>query len=119
MTEFKQPDILERQQASIKAKKAALEKFRAKAADPALANRLTARAEHATVRRAALAKREIEKADKKARDSERKHRAESDAAIEAERAKIESADRERALEIERKAARDARYTARKSRSKRR
>lgn len=62
MTEF------ERQQASIKAKKAALEKFRAKAADPALANRLTARAEHATVRRAALAKREIEKADKKARD---------------------------------------------------
>ncbi len=63
--------------------------------------------------------REIEKADKKARDAEREQQAERDAAIEAERAKAESADRERALETERKAARGARYAARKSRLKRR
>jgi hypothetical protein len=119
MKGFKQPDFLERQEVSIKAKKAALEKFRAKADDPALADRLTARTARAAMRRAVNTKREIEKADKKARDAERKHRAESDAAIEAERAKVESADRERALEAERKAARDVRYAARKSRSKRR
>jgi hypothetical protein len=119
MTGFKQPDFLERQEAAIKAKKAALEKFRAKAADPALADRLTARTARADERRAANTIRKIEKADKKARDAEREQQAERDAGIEAERAKAESADRERALEAERKAARDARYAARKSRSKRR
>jgi hypothetical protein len=36
-----------------------------------------------------------------------------------ERAKAESAERERALQAEQKAARDARYAARKSRPKRR
>jgi hypothetical protein len=39
--------------------------------------------------------------------------------MQAERAKAESVERERALEVERKAARDARYAARKTRSKRR
>jgi hypothetical protein len=115
MTGFKQSDFLERQEASTKAKKAALEKFRAKAADPALADRLTARTARAAVRSAVDTQRKIEKA----RDAARRSRADSDAAIEAKRAKAESADRERALEVERKAARDARYAARKSRSKRR
>jgi hypothetical protein len=40
---FKQPDFIERQEAAAKAKKVAREKFRAKAADPSLADRLTAR----------------------------------------------------------------------------
>jgi hypothetical protein len=119
MTGFKQPDFLERQEAAVKAKKAALEKFRAKAADPGLADRLTARTAHAAERRVINNTREIERADKKARDAERARQAERDAAIAAERAKAESVDRERALETERKAARDARYAARKSRSKRR
>jgi hypothetical protein len=44
MASFKQPDFIERQEAGAKARKVALEKFRAKAADPALAERLTARA---------------------------------------------------------------------------
>ena len=43
MSGFKQPDFLKRQEASAIAKKAELEKFRAKAADPALADRLTER----------------------------------------------------------------------------
>jgi hypothetical protein len=133
MTAFKQPDLLERQEAATKAKKAALEKFRAKAADPALADRLTARTARADERRAVNTIRKIEKADKKARDAElekqaerdaaieaeREQQAERDAAIQAERAEAESADRERALDTERKAARDARYAARKSRLKRR
>jgi len=115
---FKNPDLLERQQAAAKAKKAALEKFRAKAADPALADRLTARTASAAERKAIKNVRETEKAEKKAREAERAQQAARDAALQAERAKAESAQRELALQAERKAARDARYSARKSRSKR-
>jgi hypothetical protein len=118
MAGFKQPDLIERQEAAAKARKAALEKFRAKAADPSLAERLTARTAHATEREAIKAKREVERAEQKAREAERTQQAERDAAIDAERVKVESADRERALQAEQKAARDARYAARKSRSKR-
>lgn len=119
MNGFKQPDFLERQEAAVKAKKAALEKFRAKAADPGLAGRLTARTALAADREAIKKSRELERAEAQAREAERKHQAERDAVLEAERAKAERADRERALEAERKAARDARYAARKTRSKRR
>ena len=119
MSGFKQPDLLERQQAAVKAKKAALEKFHAKAADPGLAVRLTARTALAADREAIKKSREIEKAEAKAREAEGEQQAERDAAIEAERAKAERAERERELEAEQKAARDARYAARKLRSKRR
>ena len=44
MAGFKQPDFMQRQEAAAKARKVALEKFRAKIADPALAERLTERA---------------------------------------------------------------------------
>jgi len=63
--------------------------------------------------------REIEKAEKKAREAERSQQADRNAAMEAERTKAESAEKERALQAEQKAARDARYAARKSRPKRR
>ncbi len=119
MSGFKKPDFVERQEAATKAKKAALEQFRAKAADPALAERLTARTASAADRRAIKNVRENEKAEKKSRDAERAQQTERDAALQVERAKAESADRELALAAERKAARDARYAARKSRSKRR
>jgi hypothetical protein len=119
MSGFKQPDLLERQQAAAKAKKAALEKFRAKAADPALSDRLIARTASAAARKAIKKAREIEKAEKKALEAERAQQAARDAALQAERAKAESADRELALQAEQKAARDARYAARKARSKRR
>jgi hypothetical protein len=78
MAGFKQPDFIERQEAAAKARKLALEKFRAKIADPALAKRLMARA---------AATREIERTENKAREVERAQQAERDAAIEAERAK--------------------------------
>ncbi len=119
MARFKQPDLIERQEAAAKARKLALEKFRAKASDPALAERLRARAAHAAERSAIKTSREIERAEQKAREAERTQQAEHDAAIAAERAKAESAERERALQAEKKVARDARYAARKSRSKRR
>ena len=117
MAFFKQPDFIERQEAAAKARKVALEKFRAKVADPALAERLTARAARAAECSAIKTTREIERAEKKAREAEPAQQAERDAAIEAERAETESAERER--QAEQKAARDARYAARKSRSKRR
>ena len=119
MAGFKQPDFIERQEAAAKARKVALEKFRAMAADPALAEGLKARTASAAERGAIKNAREIERAEKKAHEAERAQQAERDAAIEAERAKAESAQRERALHDEQKAARDARYAARKTRSKRR
>jgi hypothetical protein len=118
MAGFKQPDFVERQQAAAKAKQIALEKFRAKTADPALAERLTVRSAEAAERNALRTAREAEKAERKARDAEREAQEKRDAAIAAERARIESADREVALQLEQKAARDARYAARKTRSKR-
>src|SRR6516162_552256 len=117
MAFFKQPDFIERQEAAAKARKVALEKFRAKVADPALAERLTARAARAAERSAIKTTREIGRPEKKAREAEPAQQAERDAAIEAERAETESAERER--QAEQKAARDARYAARKPRSKRR
>ena len=75
-----------------------MEKFRAKAADPALAERFTARAARAAERNAIKTTREIERAEKEVREAERAQQAESDAAIEAERAKAESGERERALQ---------------------
>jgi len=118
MSGFKQPDFAERQEIAAKARQAALEKFRAKAADPARADRLTARTASAVERRASKSVRDIEKAEKKASDAERARQAERDAAIAAERAKTESAQRKVALLAEQKAARDARYAARKKQSKR-
>ena len=67
MAGFKNPNLLERQEAAAKAKKAALQKFLAKAADPALAERLTARTASAVDRRAVRNVREAEKAETKAR----------------------------------------------------
>ena len=51
MSGFKEPDFLKRQEAAAIAKKVALEKFRAKAADPALADRLTERTARAATAR--------------------------------------------------------------------
>ncbi len=118
MSGFKEPDFLERQEAAATAKKAALEKFRAKTADPALADRLTERTARAADRKAIKDAWEAEKAETKSRETERAQRAELEAALQAERVKAEGAEREREREAKRKVARDARYAARKSRSKR-
>jgi hypothetical protein len=114
MSGFKKPDLAERQNTAAQARKAALEKFRASAADPAVAERQTARMASADIRRTARSVREIEKAEKKALDAERAQQAQRDS----EQAAAESVNREATVQAERKAARDARYAARKSRSKR-
>jgi hypothetical protein len=119
MSGFKEPDFLKRQEAVAIAKKAALEKFRAKAADPALADRLIERTARAADRKAIKDAREAEKVETKSRETERSQRAELEAALQAERVEAEGAQRERELEAKRKVARDAHYAARKSRSKRR
>jgi hypothetical protein len=53
MSGFKKPDVLKRQEAAAIAKKVALERFRAKAADPALADLLTERTARAAESRRA------------------------------------------------------------------
>ena len=116
---FKHPDFLERQEAAAKARQAALEKFRASAADPAFAERQTARTASAADRTAVRKARAVAKAEKSALDAEAAKQAERDAAEQAGRALAENANRELALRAESKAARDARYAARKARSKRR
>jgi len=71
MAGFKQPDFIERQEAAAKARRVALESFRAKAADPALAEELKARTTHAAERKAIKLARVIEKVQKKAHETER------------------------------------------------
>jgi hypothetical protein len=119
MGSFRNPDFVERQNTATKAKKAALEKFHANAADPALAERQAARMADAAGRTAARTARAAEKAEKRTLDAEAAKQAERDAAAQAARALAENAERELASQAERKAARDARYAARKARSKRR
>jgi hypothetical protein len=70
MSDFKEPDFLKRQEAAAVAKKAALEKFRARAADPALAGRLTERAARAANRKEIKDAREAEKAETNSRETE-------------------------------------------------
>ena len=125
MSGFKKPNFVDRRNTAAKAKKAALEKFRASAADPAFEERLGARIAGAVKRRAARNVREMEKVENKLHaevenklHAERAQQAERDAAMQAEHAAAESANREATLRAEQKAARDARYAARKSRSKR-
>ena len=119
MRRSKAPDFVERRNAATNAKKAALEKFRVHAVDPALAGRQTARLALAGERTAAKKAREIEKAERKAHVAELAMEAKRAADAQAERALAEAASRELALQTERKAGRDARYAARKARAKRR
>ena len=117
MAGFKDLDFIERRNAAANARKAALEKFRAHAADPASAERQKVRTADAVERAEAKRVRDIEKAERKARDAKLALEAKAEAALQAERALAEKAKRELALESERKLARDARYAARKSKKK--
>lgn len=121
----KETSFAERAQASAKAKQALLERAKAMspANDPGYAERQAARIAAAQARDARLAER------KAARIAEEKRQAEESAAAEAarieaariaeeERVASERAEADRlvALAAEQKAARDARYAARKARS---
>jgi hypothetical protein len=106
MPSFKQPTFQERAALAAKAKQSALEKMRAKAPidEAALAQKQAARlakeAAEAKAREEKRAALEQEKAERKARALEKAARAEKASSM---------------TEAERKAARDARYAARKSR----
>jgi hypothetical protein len=108
---FKEPSFLDRQSAAQNARKNILEKFKAKPGpdDPAVLKRAAERQAHAVERANAQKLREAAKAEKKAREAE----AAAQAAAEALRLQAEKEAAAEALKAEQKAARDARYAARK------
>ena len=111
MSGFKGDKFDDRLSTAAKAKQAALEKFRTKPKpnDPAVIEQLAARAAIAVARDTRLAER------KAAKEAEDRAREEERIAREAEAARLaaEKAIQDAALELQRKAARDARYAARK------
>jgi hypothetical protein len=126
MRGFKEKGFNDRLEAAAKAKQAQLERARAKSPlnDPDFARRQAERKRQAEEREARIAARAAEKAADAQRDAER--RAADEAAriaaeklAEEERLKAgrEEADRLVALAAEQKAARDARYAARKQRKR--
>ncbi len=133
MTKSREPDYAERLSAAAKAKKADLERFRAKLGpnDPAFAEREAARQAVTTAREARAAERKAVRLANQAREAEEK--AAREAALAAEKAareatlKAEKTAREAALaeevargaalEGKRKLERDARYAARKARGR--
>lgn len=129
---YKDLDFNERRDAAATAKKALLEKFKARppADDPAVIARqeerkriLEAREirerEREIARQERLAREAAERAERERIAEEGRKAAEETARIEAEQREVEERERlanELALEAEKKAKRDARYAARKARS---
>ncbi len=109
------PNFGDRLKAAAKAKQSLLNKARAKALanDPEFAKRQAARRAVAIAREARVSERKAAKLAAKIRETE--EQAAEQEAREAEAA--EQAAREIVLEAERKAARDARYAARKARQR--
>jgi hypothetical protein len=121
-----EPSFANRLSAAAKAKKAQLKNVRAidPANDPGFAERQAARHALSVAREARVAERKAAKLADKLRKAEERAAEEAARAIaldaEQEGLKAEIAERERreiALVSERKAARDARYAARKARQK--
>jgi hypothetical protein len=126
MRGFKEKGFNDRLQDQAKAKQALLERARAKSPqnDPEFAARQAERKKIAEEREARIAQRAAEKAEQLRLDAERKAaeaaaKAEADKLAEEERLRLrrEEADRLVALAAEQKAARDARYAARKNRKR--
>jgi hypothetical protein len=115
MSGFKEPSFADRQKAAQEARQNILNKFRSApgADDPAVAQRRAEREAQAAERAKAKLARDAAKAEQKIREAE----AAAEAAAALVREKEEAAAREVALEAERKAARDARYAARKGKGK--
>jgi hypothetical protein len=120
MSAFKDANFNDRLGHAASAKKAELEKFRAKAEvdEKVLAEREAARREIIAARDLRAKERKVAQEAKDVRDAAEK--AERDAILKAQKEArdLESsaeAERAAALEVERKKARDARYAARKAR----
>lgn len=124
MSGYKDQDFKARLTVAANAKKAMLERFRAKPGldDPAVVERRNARQAISDAREARLATRRVANAEEATRRAAEQAARESAAAREAiEQAaraaelNAEEAAKDERLEIARKAARDARYAARKAR----
>ena len=131
MAIYREKDIFERRNAANEAKKALLERFKAKPAadDPVVLARQAERkailearairdAEKARLKQEKLAREAAEKAEREAIAEAARLAAEAAAAEEARRREADEAERialELADEAARKAKRDARYAARKAR----
>jgi hypothetical protein len=113
MSGFKEPSFADRQKAALEARKNILNKFRSQPGldDPEVAKRRAERETQAAERAKAKLVRDAAKAEQKLREAE----AAAEAAAQLVRDKEEAVAREAALEAEKKAARDARYAARKKR----
>ena len=123
---FKDPDFQQRQTSAATAKKTMMEKFRAASEDPGVAERQAARLATNEARQERIAKREAAKQARAAETAAEAARAAERALeteLEAERLKAameaDEAEREFLLAAEQKAARDARYAARKAAKKQR
>src|SRR3569832_17861 len=112
MSGFKEPSFADRQKAALDAKKNILKKFHAKPGpdDPAVLQRQAEREALVANLAKAKAARDTAKAEQNSRDAE----VAALAAQQLARDKAEAKAKEIALEAERKAARDARYAARKT-----
>jgi Family of unknown function (DUF6481) len=119
MPSFKAPNFADRQQAAVKARQAALDKFKAKPGpgDPEFDRR---QAERLKIEQERKVRQEAARIAKVKRDAEEKARLEAEAiakkaAEEAEWLAKQAA--EEAAELDAKAKRDARYAARKAAKK--
>jgi len=123
---YKDPDFQQRQTSAATAKKTMMEKFRAASEDPGVAERQAARLAANAARQERIAQREAarqalaaEQAAEAARAAERAREAEREAERLKAAMEADEAEREFLLAAEQKAARDARYAARKAAKKQR
>ena len=122
MSRYKDPDLQQRQDNAVAAKKATLEKFRAASGDHALAQRQAAtrvavneaRTVRVTEREGAKKLRKAELAKQATRVAELFAENQREAEKVEARMAAEKAERQSLLEVEQKAARDVRYKARKA-----
>jgi hypothetical protein len=115
MSGFKEPSFADRQKAAQEARKNILNKFKSQPGldDPEVAKRRAEREAQAAERAKAKVAREAAKAEQKVREEQ----AAAEAVALIAREREEALAREAALEAEKKAARDARYAARKGKGK--
>lgn len=120
MKGFKEKTFTDRLKEAASARQAALERFRARPAadDPAVVKRTEERLTIAAAREARAAEREAAKLVEAAARAERETVEKAEREARERREAVEKLIRDAAGAAERKAARDARYAARKSRQKR-
>jgi hypothetical protein len=117
MSGYTNKNFSERLSTAADARKAMLDKFRARPAadDPAVVARQVARRLINDAREARMAEKEAARMAREAREAAERSARETAEQEQRVREATELAERKAALEAERKAARDARYAARKAR----